>query len=290
MKGKLKMKEFKNLCIVYTHSRSFHADDVFSIALLRTLGYSFSVRRVTDDEFFTPSVMDDISEGRAIAVDIGKRDCPEEGFFDHHGKVSVRRDGTKYASFGLLVKHLELCNEPGFESFDHKFVKSLDMTDNGEGHEQNQLAAVIASFNPNWDEDQSKKAWDASFEEAVRFAEVILKNDFKRRKSRIDGEDIIKPLLNEAVKKRLSYIVLNHYTPWQKTLVGTSVLSVVFPMEDGWGIRLVPVGGGSRYTVGRFDSSVRVGNLGVLFVHNTGYLARVGTKEEAINIAKNHVK
>lgn len=288
LKSLLKAK-FPKVTCVYTHARSFHADEVFSIALMRVLGGRFVVKRISDEEL-DASVIEDIGSGRAIAVDIGRRDCPTEGFFDHHGWVSTRRDGTKYASFGLLVKHLEICNEDGFETFDFTFVKSLDMVDNGEGRERNQLSSIIASFNPNWDEDQSKDAIDEAFEDAVRFAEQILKKEFERRCSRTRGEALVAPLVRDAINKGLNYLYLeDKYIPWQKVVVGTSILSVVFPMEDGWGVRLVPKTGGSRYTVARFDRDVQVGSLGVLFIHNTGYLARCETREEAINIARNHV-
>ena len=71
----------------FTHSGKFHADDVFSAALLLYLNPEITIIRGN-------KVPDDY-EG--IVFDIGR------GEFDHHQKDSrIRENGIPYAAFGLL--------------------------------------------------------------------------------------------------------------------------------------------------------------------------------------------
>ena len=117
---------------VYTHAGKFHADDVFSTALLRLLRPELKVIRT--------AALPENFEG--FAFDIGW------GAYDHHQKdAPVRENGVPYAAFGLLWKNLgeQLVGEE-WQRFDEHFIQPLDLEDNtGCGHP---LAAAIASFNP----------------------------------------------------------------------------------------------------------------------------------------------
>ena len=71
-----------------THNGIFHADDVFSTALLKIVNPSFSVKRLAD----IPETTDDL-----LIYDIGG------GKYDHHGSnIKYHDNGRRYASFGLL--------------------------------------------------------------------------------------------------------------------------------------------------------------------------------------------
>ena len=71
----------------FTHSGKFHADDVFSAALLLYLNPEIQIIRGNQvPEEFT-----------GIVFDIGR------GQYDHHQKDSrIRENGIPYAAFGLL--------------------------------------------------------------------------------------------------------------------------------------------------------------------------------------------
>ena len=71
----------------FTHSGKFHADDVFSSALLLYLNPEITILRGN-------RVPDDFD---GIVFDIGR------GKYDHHQKDSrIRENGVPYAAFGLL--------------------------------------------------------------------------------------------------------------------------------------------------------------------------------------------
>ena len=71
----------------FTHGSSFHADDVFSTALLQILKPGIQIQRGLQ----VPQDFD------GIVYDIGR------GRFDHHQEdKEIRKNGTPYAAFGLL--------------------------------------------------------------------------------------------------------------------------------------------------------------------------------------------
>ncbi len=146
----------KNIEILYnlaqkgciTHSGHFHADDIFSAALLKIVG-------------IVPEVSVIQRVGRVpenfngLAFDIGR------GKFDHHQQnAAVRLNGKKYAAFGLLWNAIGaeyIADKYNIdmntakivaENFDAEFVTSMDLTDNfGFKVYPNPLAYLIATRN-----------------------------------------------------------------------------------------------------------------------------------------------
>ena len=137
---------------VFTHGGKFHADDVFSYALLRMIHPGLLVRRGNE-------VPQDFT---GIVFDIGG------GAFDHHGNDEKKREnGVPYAAFGLLWQQLGtavLGDEKQAEKFDFRFVQPLDQNDNT--GEPDEIASLIADFNPVWDADEDT---DAAFASGGRF-------------------------------------------------------------------------------------------------------------------------
>lgn len=115
----------------FTHGGKFHADDVFSAALLLYLNPEIQIERGNQ--------VPENYEG--IVFDVGR------GAYDHHQKDSrVRENGIPYAAFGLLW---EVLGEDLAVQFDESFVQPLDQNDNT--GEKNELATLIGNFNPTWD-------------------------------------------------------------------------------------------------------------------------------------------
>ena len=148
----------------FTHSGKFHADDVFSAALLLYLNPEITITRGNQ--------VPENYEG--LVFDIGR------GQYDHHQKDSrIRDNGVPYAAFGLLWEKLgpEILGEELALKFDESFVQPLDINDNT--GEKNELATLIGNFNPGWD---SKSSNDEAFFQAVSVAGMILENKFEWKK------------------------------------------------------------------------------------------------------------
>ena len=98
--NKIRQKDAK----AFTHGGKFHADDIFSSALLLYLNPEIQITRGNQ----VPEEYD------GIVFDIGR------GAYDHHQKDSrVRKNGIPYAAFGLLWEEL------GTEILEKNWQKNL---------------------------------------------------------------------------------------------------------------------------------------------------------------------
>src|SRR3954462_10048781 len=113
---------------VATHDGSFHADDVFAVAALRMVHPGLEVVRSRD-----PGVIGDAD----LRVDIGLRDDPASGDFDHHqrGGAGERANGIPYASFGLVWRAFGprlAGSEDAATAIDERLVQGVDANDTGQ--------------------------------------------------------------------------------------------------------------------------------------------------------------
>ena len=200
----------------FTHNGKFHADDVFSSALLLYLNPEITITRGN-------KVPDDFD---GIVFDIGR------GRYDHHQKDSrIRENGIPYAAFGLLWEDLgcEILGDELAEKFDEAFVQPLDNNDNT--GEKNELASLIGSFNPSWDENGGT---DEAFFRAVSVAGMILENKFARYLGNERADKRIEEVLETRDQTGDSRIlILPEFIPCQKRLSETEVAFVIFPSNRG---------------------------------------------------------
>lgn len=204
----------------FTHGGRFHADDVFSSALLRILRPDMRIYR----GFEVPKGFS------GIAYDIG------DGPFDHHKKGSPRREnGVPYATFGLLWREYGtyFLSEEEARRFDEKFVQPLDLDDNtGCG---NILAGAIGAFNPTWDSEESP---DDAFEKALEVAYQILSHKLQSLAAVERGKAKVQHALKQMED---GLVVLEEYVPWKPVLVTSPAEFVVFPsMRGGYSLQCVP--------------------------------------------------
>ena len=148
-----------------THGGRFHADDVFSAALLKLINPEITIVRENKVPVGYKGLVFDLDGGE----------------YDHHReRLRFRKNGVPYASFGLLWKDYgtELVSESSADSFDESFIQPLDTQDNLGGN--NLLARVITQANPKWDSNEDP---DDCFFKAVEVARFILQNEIDSMKS-----------------------------------------------------------------------------------------------------------
>jgi len=228
---------------IVTHNGNFHADDVFSIAALKSIFPSFKLIRTRDSEIIAKA---------DIVVDVGGEHDAESGRFDHHqrGGAGERENGIPYSSFGLIWQKygVEICqgNEDAAKAVDRGLVSKIDAIDCGhvEGiYEGISLSQTIGMFNPTWQEDSH---FDECFDEAVDFALRVLTRFIASANGGISAKAIVAKAIECAEDPRV--IVLEKYTPWKRTVHALSeeALYVVYPSQTGqWRIQTVPVELGS---------------------------------------------
>ena len=273
----------QNNATAFTHSGKFHADDVFSSALLLYLNPEIRIIRGN-------KVPEDFD---GIVFDIGR------GRYDHHQKDSrIRENGIPYAAFGLLWEELgvEILGEELTQKFDESFVQPLDNNDNT--GEKNELATLIGNFNPTWDAQGGN---DEAFFQAVSVAGMILENKFERYLGNERADKRVEEILEEHQKAILSgekskeearILILPEFVPCKKRLSETDIAFVIFPSNRG-GYCIQPQK--KEYSL-NYKCSFPVEWLGLEneelatatglpsagFCHKGGFLMTTGTLEDAV--------
>ncbi len=269
------MQNIKNKA--FTHGGRFHADDVFSAALLKILNPDITIIR----GYEVPQNFD------GIVFDIG------DGEFDHHDKNSPKREnGVPYASFGLLWKKYghTLVGEEQAKRVDKHFVQPLDLDDNtGAG---NQIAQLIGAYNPEWDSQQSS---DECFDKALNIAHDLLVHKINSLKSIQRAAKYVEDALKNAKGK---IVILEQFAPYKQQLIPSDdALFVVYPSQRGGysaqGIQQsfaspqlkVPF---PQAWAGLNQNELKVvSNIdGLKFCHAGRFLITTATKQDAINACK----
>lgn len=256
--------------VVYTHGGKFHADDVFSTALLQILRPDVTVRRVMQ----LPEDFD------GFAYDIGW------GEFDHHqADAPVRENGVPYAAFGLLWREYgaSILGATEARRLDERFIQPLDLDDNtGCG---GAIPDMIADFNPLWD---SEVGADQRFWEAVTLARQILRNRIDNILAIGRAYRIVKAGLRKTKDKVL---VLDVYCPWKPFTSKSPAKFVVYPSQrGGWSGQGVPspTGEGLKCSFPEEWAGKPAEELAAMtgiptlrFCHNNRFLIAAETKEDA---------
>ena len=259
----------------FTHGGIFHADDVFTTALLKILNPDFTWER----GFEVPEDFD------GIVYDIGF------GEFDHHQADSrVRENGVPYAAFGLVWEkygHFVMDKEDA-ESFDNEFVQMIDKTDNTGA--RNPISSIIHDMNPEWNEAVSS---DVAFAKAVDYAITALKTQFKHIQAKRAANKLVKNKLREAVGHVL---YIGDYIPWRNTLRETNIDYVIYKSNrGGYNIQTVPHKEGNETEVSfpvewrgktREELEEISGISGLTFCHNGGFLCATDTLDAAWAVTK----
>lgn len=271
---------------VVTHAGMFHADDVFSYALLNLVNniqenpVKYHLERVNNAV--------DIPENADIVFDIGG------GKFDHHQDLNQFHEdenNTPYASFGLLwkehgheiidyfVKDMKNVSQETkdsiFNSFEKSLVVPIDANDNGIFTNDFSVSNVIRDFN---DEAGS----DSAFLNAAILAQTII--------GRRLGNVVVKVTKEQAILLNTTFItpeiaVLPFHGPYSKLSELHPELKLVIykSNRNGFNINVVRDKLEDGTSVDRFTIPQSAATMqGVVFLHKAGFLMVTDTKENAI--------
>ncbi|MEO5350571.1 MAG: MYG1 family protein [Magnetococcus sp. YQC-3] len=294
---------------VATHDGSFHADDVFSMVVLKFLYPNIEIIRTRKEEVYSQA---------DLRVDVGFRYDPETGDFDHHQKGFdvVHQSGIKKSSIGLVweVFGLEFVdkllgnseiNQQIADRVNWNLIQLLDAQDTGtkvceplyHKIQMYTISQIISNFNPGWDEDPQN--FDGCFLMAMEFALPILKNEIVNSKAVISAKDGVMACINESRIKKSRIVVLPKYMPWTGLVIKNAYneLYVVFPTKDQeWRIQGIPVDFGSFQVKKPFPKSWRgktakdlnqlIGIDDAVFCHDAGFVAGAKTFASVMKMAE----
>ena len=268
---------------VITHSATFHADDVFGVALCRLINPKIEVIRTLEVDKHLERA--DILGKKAIVFDIGM------GKYDHHQKdKALREDGTPYCGFGLLWRDFGriLCPDIfAWNKVDQAFVLLIDKNDNGVS--SNLLSRAIGNLNPNWNENTSE---DLAFMRAMNVAMIILKAQIDHANAVAEAKDHI-----VSMYKGGNILIMDRYMPWQDAVQTDvrlkDVLFVVHPSNrSGYCVQTVPSQPGSFENRKSFPEEWlghEDPDRGITFAHTSNFLIVCETKDQAIQVAKDAI-
>ncbi len=293
-----------------THNGSFHADDLFAAATLVLYmdkkGYQYEIVRTRDVE---------VIKNADYVFDVGGIYDPKQDRYDHHQLDAPlpRENGIPYAAFGLIWKNfgLELCenNQKTWEVIEREIVCPIDANDNGvdivnlkfNNIKPYMGSRVFSIFEPTWTETENHI--DQIFKEQVQKIKEVLKREIKVAYDDVLGLEILKKAYEDTKDKRI--VILDQSLPrylYQQFLSSSKeVLYLVFPSEhsDTYKVEAIsksPESMKSRLPFpdswfGALNKNFNLDNHpsgvhGVLFVHNTGFLANIENKENAILFAE----
>lgn len=279
MEDMLKNEFSNDLSQGFTHGGVFHADDVFSTALLKILNPDIEISRGY-------SVPQDF---KGIVYDIGG------GQYDHHQKDRrVRANGIPYAAFGLLWEQFGrrlLCEEDA-EKFDENFIQQIDLADNTGVY--NALSQIISDKLPTWQEEPGRM--EEAFGEAVGFAGEILERRICQVRAEREAYEIV---CQKADQCGDGILYLEHVVPWKDALQKHSkdIFYVIYPsIRGGYNIQAVPDREDPNALRCPFPQKWRGADLKTLqdmtgirdltFCHMSGFLGAAETLEGAYRTAR----
>ncbi|HWE11378.1 MAG TPA: MYG1 family protein [Solirubrobacteraceae bacterium] len=231
--------------LIATHDGSFHADEVFAIAALSLLGDPVEVVRTRDHDAVAQS---------DLRVDVGFRDDPSAGDFDHHQRDfdRARDNGVRYASFGLVWREFgaRICDgdQEVADAVDATLVQPVDGNDTGQqltrslidGVRPMTVNAIIGGFNPRWDEALTPERERERFGAAVALARDVLAREVASAASSRRAQRVVRAAIAAAEDPRVVELPVN--APWKQVLVpeAPDALFVIYPKRQGFGLEAVP--------------------------------------------------
>lgn len=293
-----------------THNGSFHADDLFAAATLSLYldkkGVDYEIVRTRDME---------VIKNADYVFDVGSIYDPTTNRFDHHqkGGGGKRENGIPYAAFGLVWKHfgMELCenNQEVWDMIDREIVSPIDANDNGIdlGTLNFKNTKVYPGwrpfviFEPTWKERENPV--DKIFTDQINKVVELLKREIKVAFDDNECSKAIKTSYLNNTYKNKAIIFLEESFPrymYQEILSSyPEPIYLIYPgLTGGYTVEAINQGGGTFKSRKLFPESWRGMNSvtsevfkknnleGVLFVHGSGFFAKIDTKENAIKFAE----
>ena len=232
-----------------THDGRFHADEVMATAILNEI-YDLEIVRTRDTE---------VLKSLDIVYDVG------DGEFDHHRvEKEQRENGTPYAACGLIWRRFGRMAvgsratwmsqeeiDGVWKNIDRLLIEGIDAQDNGVRTNitiipTTSFSMLITEFNPAWDRDDRDSS--KYFDNAVRFAEIVLDNALNQQISTVKARGKVLEAYNNRVRPEI--LVLEDSYPWQRILPridsNKEVLYTVFPRDGEFLLQTVRGGGANR--------------------------------------------
>lgn len=300
--GRWLLKKTSDPIIIATHSGSFHADDVFSVAVMKMVHPNAQVIRSRDLKEL---------EKANYRIDVGEKYDPDTGDFDHHQRgFDVCHDDSwiKKSSIGLVwdAFGLDLCNydQEVADRVAWNLIQVIDAGDNGvkihepliHGVHPYNISRIISCYNPAWDRTDDPKY---PFMMAVDLATRVLIREIENSRAAIKAKSGVMDAVVNAQIRESKVVILQQFMPWIGTVVKNTYdeLYVVFPTQDNeWRIQCIPKEMGSfdkrkplplKWAGGSVDElNEIIGINDAVFCHTARFIAGAKSFDSIIKMAQ----
>lgn len=269
MKEKIKDYISNTVINVVTHSGVCHADDLFTVALLKWAAKKYNavihvIRTRIEEEVPENSIVVDVFNGE----------------LDHHNNDGPV-DGRKLAAFGLTwrkfkkeFKELFELDEESWISIDQALIKYIDNTDNT--GDMNPLSYLLNSYVSTYESKEMDDAFNDLMLVCYHFLEVILLKERKLTEDRKILNSLPTIEINGkvfAVKNEIGYLATANTHP---KLNGIIIHRGDNLPEGDWMIKCF---------TGTVLSKAGIRNESdVIFTHPNGFLGKAKTYEAILSI------
>lgn len=231
---------------VYTHSDSFHVDELAAITLLARYWFNqpvfdLNIIRTRDND-----ILEKAKSGTDFVIDVGREYDKAKLNFDHHQVDAnlVWEDGTLFSSCGLIVHWLNE-NSESFKNEDvmikqriFEFAKCVDKTDNG--IEYWKESVFFLSYNHTYEEDDQLR----QFGRALQTMEGYIDNMIFKEKERIRARLIMPFIEHESIKNGHPQVLILEEpisgTEARFYAIDTKAKWIATRFEKEWVIKNVP--------------------------------------------------
>ena len=277
---------------VAVHNGTFHADDVYSIALL-DLAIDLATNRLPK---FVPGVNQEMAnfvtirtreesliESSDIVIDVGTK-WDGQKYFDHHQEDVPKNviGDIPHSALGLLAEVL-IVDKVILDELRKSVIFGIEARDNGlvipEG--LGIAGEWVSVFNPNWDESTDQHA---AFIEAAYIAKKMLYQSIKRIASTKKAEAIVDLAAKQAISKKI--MVLDEFVPWKSHVFRNypEIECCVFLGHSGWSVvGALDISETDMHQKFYFPEGFE--SEGMKFLHKARFMAVFDSKVNAIRAA-----
>jgi len=256
---------------VITHDTTFHADDVFAVAMLGMVNPDFRLIRTRDPEILKAGQNDP----HTVVLDVGGIYDPAMLNFDHHQDVNLM------SAAGLIYQHFQndICPKKIAQLYFAEFINAIDMIDTNRDNIYGtwdilptgfrNASSIISGFNRDVTDAGSQ---DARFGQALIFATVIIDNEIfaAQAKAAFETDYAQRDILPNNVA-----VFNTFFRNWKDK---KDHVFAVMPHANGWQIQ-------SRdTTIAKVPEWIEQ-CPGFIFRHGSGFMAVVKEKDVAVTFA-----
>jgi uncharacterized UPF0160 family protein len=280
---------------IKTHSGSFHSDEIFAIALIKTfVDEDVEIERTRNSKDLDKYV----SDKDVWVIDVGGVYDPSNLNFDHHQSAFKKswKNGTPMSSVGIvwefLITHKFLVLKKSVRiNLENMLIKKIDSHDNGV--EAWSLSCIFTQYNRDDQNEAYKK-----FLKAIEVAKDIVENMISQSNQYAVESKKIKDLVKKLGKQEI--IVSEEYLSKINNQLSKLKTPKVYimPTKDGlgnWIAHSVSEGGTGFVSRCLVPESLRgktveeLTNKGwgdIVFAHKKGFIAVSTSKNGALKMAE----